>query len=114
MNRLAELRNKRNINQIDMAKLLNVSQGTLSNWERGVHDIDQKTLKFLAEYFEVSIDYLLGQSDKSNWATDGFEVKNITEKEKKLFDLYQKAKNSDNPRDNAIADAVEKLLGMDE
>lgn len=66
MNNLALLRQERKIKQIDMAKMLKVSQGTLSNWERGVHDIDQENLDFLAEFFNVSVDYILGRSSIPN------------------------------------------------
>jgi len=66
MNRLAHLRKEKNILQIDLAKELNISQGTLSNWERGIHDIDQEYLKILANYFDVTIDYLLGVTDEKN------------------------------------------------
>ncbi len=63
MNRLVELRQEKKIKQIDLAKMLNVSQGTLSNWERGVHEIDQDSMNFLCDFFETSTDYLLGRSD---------------------------------------------------
>lgn len=115
MNRIADLRTSKGINQIEMANLLKVSQGTLSNWERGVHDIDQNSMSFLADYFEVSIDFLLGRSDVNTYDKDELNYTGeITEHEKKLFERYQKAKDSDDPRDRAVAEAVEKLLGMDE
>lgn len=62
MNRLKNLREERNIKQLDLAKVINVSQGTLSNWERGIHDPDHKSLVLLTEIFGVTTDYLLGKS----------------------------------------------------
>lgn len=63
MNRIKALRELKGVKQADLAKELNVSQGTLSNWERGVHDPDNASLVELAEYFEVSTDYLLELTD---------------------------------------------------
>ena len=47
MNRIRELRESFKIRQIDLAKKLNISQGTLSNWERGVHDPSSEDLGIL-------------------------------------------------------------------
>lgn len=66
MNRIKALREAREIKQIDLAEKLNISQGTLSNWERGVHDPDNETLLQLADFFNVSIDYLLLKSSSIN------------------------------------------------
>jgi len=52
--------------QIDLADQLGITQATLSNWERGIHDPDNDTLLTLSKLFGVSTDYLLGVSDKSN------------------------------------------------
>ena len=65
MNRIRELRESFKIRQIDLAKKLNISQGTLSNWERGVHDPSSEDLGILAEFFHVSTDYLLGRETKN-------------------------------------------------
>lgn len=66
MNRIKEIRENNAIKQIDLAKKLSVSQGTLSNWERGVHDPDNNSLILLTEIFNVTADYLLGKSNDSN------------------------------------------------
>ena len=66
MNKVKELREQKKIRQADLAKELSVSQGTLSNWERGVHDPDNASLIKLSEIFQCSIDYLLGKSDNPN------------------------------------------------
>jgi len=63
-NRIKELRQSRKITQVELAKYLNVSQGTLSFWEQEKYEPDTKSLKKLAEYFGVSIDYLLGGQEK--------------------------------------------------
>ena len=63
MNRIAELRKKRNMSQKQFSKLLNVAQNTISQWETGQRDIDSTTLIKIAEFFNVSTDYLLCLTD---------------------------------------------------
>ena len=63
MNRIKQLREDLNIKQSDFAKEFNVSQGTLSNWERGVHDPDNESLRKMREKFNRTSDYILGLSD---------------------------------------------------
>lgn len=62
-NRIKQLRESHDMKQIDLAKLLNVSQGTLSNWERGIHDPDHEALIWIADRFGVSTDYILGLTE---------------------------------------------------
>jgi len=63
MNRVKQLREEKGLKQTELALMLEISQGTLSNWERGVHDPDNETLGQLAQIFDCSVDYLLGRSD---------------------------------------------------
>ena len=58
-NRIKQLREREGIKQADLASFLNVTQGTLSNWERGVHDPDNEILIILSKKFNVTTDYLL-------------------------------------------------------
>jgi len=51
------------MSQQDLANALNVAQGTVSNWENGVRGIDATMLSTLADFFGVSVDYLLGRTD---------------------------------------------------
>lgn len=60
--RIVELREERNLYQKDLASYLNLSIGTISNYENDIHDPDLDTLCKLADYFQVSADYLLGRS----------------------------------------------------
>lgn len=68
--RLAELRKQKNMSQYELAEKLNFSRGKLANYEQGTREPDYETLKFLANFFDVSIDYLLGNSDESNRSDD--------------------------------------------
>ncbi|MDE6293342.1 MAG: helix-turn-helix domain-containing protein [Clostridiales bacterium] len=57
--RLKELREKHNITQIKLAMDLGLNQNSISRYETGEHEADYATLIALADYFNVSIDYLL-------------------------------------------------------
>lgn len=61
--RLRELRNKRGISQLKLAMDLSMNQNTISRYETGEREADYKTLIVLADYFNVSIDYLLERTD---------------------------------------------------
>lgn len=60
---LTELRKERNLGQKELAAYLNLSTGTISNYENGVHSPDLHTLCKLADYFGVTTDYLLNRTD---------------------------------------------------
>ena len=62
--RLKELRKKRKITQIKLSMELNINQNTLSRYESGVREADYRTLIAFADYFNVSLDYLLGRTEK--------------------------------------------------
>ena len=61
--RLKSLRKERGISQVKLAMDLNLSQNTISRYETEVREADYKTLILLADYFDVSIDYLLERTD---------------------------------------------------
>ncbi len=63
MIRLKELREKRKISQTRLAIELNMSQNSISRYESGVREADYKTLLAIADYFNVSLDYLFGRTD---------------------------------------------------
>lgn len=61
--RLKELRKERGLKQSEMAELLGCKSNHYQRIEYGQVNIPSLTLEFLADYFEVSTDYLLGRSD---------------------------------------------------
>lgn len=63
--RLKELRNKHKLSQAVLAELLKVSQRQISYYESGKDTPPLPSLIILADYFHVSLDYLVGRSDKS-------------------------------------------------
>lgn len=63
MNKIRALRKEKNMTQADLAKVLKVSSRTIGFYETGDRDPDTETLGKLADYFDTSIDYLLGRTD---------------------------------------------------
>lgn len=83
MNRIKELREARNIEQKVLAIDLGVSQPTISDWENDKKQPSSKSAAKLADYFDVSIDYLLGRNNEPRpRSVDLFPTEDIT-----LFDV---------------------------
>ena len=61
--RLKALRKEKCLNQSELAKAVNVTQRKISYWETGQLEPDLESLWKLSDYFNVSIDYLIGKSD---------------------------------------------------
>ena len=62
--RLKYLRKTRKISQLKLALDLNMNQNTISRYENLEREADYETLIKFANYFDVSLDYLLGRTDK--------------------------------------------------
>lgn len=62
-NRIKDLREDMDLRQIDVANATGIDQKTLSNYETEKTNPDSYTLIKLADFFNVSIDYLVGRSD---------------------------------------------------
>lgn len=61
--RIRQLRKERHITQIKMAMDLNMSQNTISRYERGEREPGIAELIAIADYFHVSVDYLIGRTE---------------------------------------------------
>ena len=87
MIKLLELRSEKGISQREMAKIMNVSQGTYNNWENERTQPSIEQLIVLSDFFAVSVDYLIGK-------TDDYEVSEKTdyfsEEEKGLVRRYRR------------------------
>lgn len=62
-----ELRTDKKMSQENMAKELNVSQSLINNWETGRSTPAPEMLIYIADYFDVSIDYLVGRTNDRRW-----------------------------------------------
>lgn len=67
--RLKELRKRKKLTQTELGEIMNVSYKTVGSWERGERQPSYETAKMIADYFEVSTDYLLG-NNVPDWASD--------------------------------------------
>ncbi len=61
--RLKELRRQKRVTQLKLALDLNMNQNSISRYENGEREADYATLIAFADYFDVSIDYLLGRTN---------------------------------------------------
>lgn len=102
MENLKKLRKSKGLSQAAFAKEIHASQNTVSQWEKGVRQPNNETLKEIAKYFNVSIDYLLGENNISSadlelqgidFALYG-EVKDLSETEKQDILSYIRFKKS--------------------
>lgn len=63
MQRLKELRKRKRFSQQALATALDMNQNSISRYETGEREADYKTLIAFADFFNVSIDYLLERTD---------------------------------------------------
>ena len=85
-NRIRELREDRDLKQSDLAKATGIDQRTISNYETGKSNPDSYALIRLADFFNVSIDYLVGRTSH-NFYNSEENKKVITNIQKTLEEL---------------------------
>lgn len=91
--RLKNLRKQAHLTQTDVAEKLGISQQAYASWERGIKKPTQDNLVKIAQILNVSIDYLVGNSDESvkEDELDNVELlfrmnsKGLSEEEKVIF-----------------------------
>ena len=102
MNRLRFLRTEKGESLEKIAKYLNVTIQTISNYENEKRDMTPDTILKLAEYFGVSTDYLLGKTDIRNIEEDfkfayHKETEGLSEDEiREALEFYKMVKNRKN------------------
>ncbi len=69
MIRLYELRAEKNLSQREMARALRISQATYNNWENEKTQPSIEQLITLADFFGVSVDYLIGRTGEEFFPT---------------------------------------------
>ena len=74
MNRLKELRKEKKLSQKEIAKEMSISEKTLSRWENGESQIKPEKAQQLADYFGVSVGYLLGYDEVPKELIDKLEL----------------------------------------
>lgn len=63
LSNLKLLRDERGVSQKEVADLLGVTQPMITKYENGTIEPDLRTLKYLADYFETSVDFIIGHTD---------------------------------------------------
>ena len=91
MKRLKELRKQRNLTQKDLAKILGVYPQSVGYYENNINKPDPDMLIKIADYFQVSVDYLLGREDDlGNISISGSPALELTADERELVDTFRR------------------------
>ena len=91
MKRLKELRKQRNLTQKDLAKILGVYPQSVGYYENNINKPDPDMLIKIADYFQVSVDYLLGREDDlGNISISGSPASELTTIEKELIETFRR------------------------
>lgn len=108
MNRIKRLRTLNGITQVALCKALNITQSSLSGYENGKFEAPLDTYIAIAEYFHVSVDYLLGREDIKNPAPlhDSWERDDLSDIDRELICLLSRL----NPEDARLARAYIQAL----
>ena len=69
--RLKELRKSSGLTQVQFAEAFNIAKGTIGMWESGKREPDFETAQRIADFFGVTVDYLLGRSNEKTPANSG-------------------------------------------
>ena len=89
--RLKELRTEAHMTQVELPKQLGIGQSSYADWERGKKNPTQENLMKIAQFFDISLDYLVGNIDEKEDGLDNIELlfrmnsKGLTEEEKEIF-----------------------------
>lgn len=98
---LKALRAERNISQQHLADIIGVSQQSINKYENHNIEPDINTLKLLSDYFETSIDYLVGNTDIKHKIEPVFGAE-LNEEELDLISDYRKLSKSEKESITAV------------
>ncbi len=98
--KIKELREIKQITQEELAKYLGVAPQTVYKYEKEINEPDLKTTSKIAEYFNVTTDYLLGRTDNPDMLSepiqiaasmkDGLDISDMDDDEKKFINDFIK------------------------
>lgn len=108
MNRIAELRKEKGLNQVGLGLKLNVSQKMISSYERGTHQPSIDTLIQMSKLFNVSVDYIIGNSDIKTPA-EKFSKDFLTQNEIDLLDIFKELNNEKQQKAIGVLFALKHL-----
>ena len=118
MNNLKTLRKQNNLTQSQLAKILDCTAQAYQRYEKEEREADYETLCKLADYFNTSVDYLLGRTELNTpplqWTDEEKALGVVTEYREKLspdetelLDLYRAVRSE---KGEKVAQAIKTLL----
>lgn len=108
-NRIKNIREKRGLIQELLAAELGITQQMLSKYERDSSIIKVDVLKKLAEYFNVTTDYLLGLSDMKRDLTGQIRINETIDEYYDLIEVYKKLDRYDQEMIWTMIEAARKI-----
>ena len=93
INRIRTLREDRDLRQIDVSNATGIDQKTLSNYETGKTNPDSFAIIKLAEFFNVTTDYLLGVSEENFYKKDNL-ISSLEQIEKTIKNIKKHIEKS--------------------
>lgn len=111
--RLQQLRKSHKLTQDELATRLNINRGTYANYERGHRQPDFETLQKIADYFDVTTDYLLGRDDNTQKSSDDNSEFEAWLNDPRIAKMYSEFKESSEERREALLAAWEYLKSLD-
>lgn len=115
--RLVALRKEKKLTQYKLAEELGFSRGLIANYEQGTRQPDYDTLKILADFFNVSTDYLIGRISNAshkitNAVSDDPELLDFTKKlleRESLQLLFKQTKDMDDKDINKVLKIIKAI-----
>ncbi len=109
MRNLKALREEKGITQKRLAEKVNTSQQNIHRYESGLSEPGLETLKSLADFFETSIDYLLGNTDIRH-KIESVQFFDLNADEGELVEKYRRLGKNER---SSVMNMVDTLLGRE-
>lgn len=88
--KISELRREAEISQKEAAEALGISQALLSHYEKGIRECGLEFIRRVADYYDVTADFLLGLSDNRRGLSNLFEKTNLaSDEDMKMQTIYR-------------------------
>ena len=107
--RLRFLREEKDISQEELGNIINAAKSTISQYELNKRNPDPDTLIKIADFFNASVDWLLGRTTQRELLTESRQNTNITISEINLEDL-QVAAHDESGKTTPASDGLKKLI----
>lgn len=107
--RLRDLREEHNLTQKELGALVGVAQSNINRWENGTVCPSADFVIKLANYFNVSTDYLLGRTDELGAALTSPSPPTLSDREKHVLELFRQMSYS---QQNRYIGFGEGMLGI--